>query len=98
MAPVTNEEGLRWLLRVMAEIRAIKIGNTRRRLLETFEPDGGMVPIPNPHFVHRHYPIKVNVQFASATKGKKGKPSEVESDDDVIVSISGPYFAEKAMD
>ena len=57
-----------------------------------------MIPIPIPHFVHRHYPIKVNVQFSSATKGKKGKPSEVESDDDVIVSISNTYFAQKNMD
>jgi hypothetical protein len=95
---VSDEEGLRWLSHVMSEIRAIKIGDTRRRLLEAFEPDGGFAPIPNPHFVHRRFPIKVEVHFSPAAKQKKGKLSEIESDDDLIVSISRPYFDVKTMD
>ena len=95
---VSDEEGLRWLSHVMSEIRAIKIGDTRRRLLEAFEPDGGFAPIPNPRFVHRRFPIKVEVRFSPAAKQKKGKLSEIESDDDLIVSISRPYFEAKTMD
>lgn len=98
MERVSDEEGLRWLSHVMSEIRAIKVGDTRRRLLEVFEPDGGFAPIPNPRFVHRRFPIKVEVRFSPATKQKKGKLSEIESDDDLIVPISRPCFEAKTMD
>ena len=98
MKRVSDEDGARWLWSVMTEIRTIKVGNTRRRLLETFQPDGGLAPIPNDRFVHRRLPIKVIVRFSPATRGKKGKSSEVESDDDLIVSISSPYLSEMAMD
>jgi hypothetical protein len=97
---VSDEEGIRWLRRVVSEIGAIHAGDTRRRLLATFRPAGGFAPIPNPMFVHRKYPIAVDVRFSPATpaKGKKSQPSEVESDDDVIEWISRPYFAEDVMD
>lgn len=94
---VSDEDGGRWLRRILSEIQTIEVGSTRGQLLETFEPDGGLSPIPNPRFVHRRYPIKFDVEFSPRAPRKAGN-IEMESEDDVIVSISRPYLGTKKVD
>jgi hypothetical protein len=88
---IGDEEGLRWLQGIMREIATLRVGATRRELLVIFEPDGGLAPIPNPRFVHRRYPIKIDVTFAARADGE-------EREDDRVTTLSKPYLALKTMD
>jgi hypothetical protein len=82
-----------WVLKVMSEIGSVHAGMTRKELLKVFGEEGGLSTRTNRTYVYKgcRY-IKVNVVFSRVDA------KEQESDDDKIVSISGPYLAYVIMD
>jgi len=83
-----------WIDKVLSEINTIHAGMTRKDLLKVFRGKGGLSTRTQRTYVYRECPyIKVNATFSVV-----GTPGMDESDDDRLISISGPYLAYSVMD
>jgi len=82
-----------WVQHVLASIRTVQPGMTRRDLLSVLDPDGGLSTRTQGTYIYKHCPyIKVDVEFFRADRGATEKPG------DRIVRISRPYLADPVYD
>lgn len=88
---------IEWVVATLRRIEEVKPGMTRRQLLEVFTEEGGISSRLQRTYVSRECPLfKVDVKFeaaGSSARDSEGRVSMVESDQDVIVSISRPYLS-----
>lgn len=70
---ISDEDGVTWLRRILSEIEAIRVGAARRHLLEAFRPVGDVMKNRYSRFVHRRYPIVLDVRLAPASSSGKLK-------------------------
>ena len=89
----TEQKHTEWVQHVLASIRTVKPGMTRRDLLSVLDPDGGLSTRTQGTYIYKHCPyIKVDVEFFRADRGATEKPG------DRIVKISRPYLADPVYD
>jgi hypothetical protein len=85
-----------WIAKILKDIQTIKVGTSRKQLLEKFTTEGGLFSRTWRTYGYRECPlIKVNVEFEPV-----GAPEEKhkESHDDKIIKISKPYLEETILD
>jgi hypothetical protein len=78
---------VQWVENALKDIQTIKVGMTRRDLLQVFTTEGGLSSPRSRQYVYKKCPyFKVHVDFELS--GNKA----VESPDDKIINISKPYI------
>lgn len=91
-----------WVASVLREIQSIEPGATRAELLTLFTTEGGLSTGLQRTYVLRQCPyIKVDVSFRPVgrpARDASDRVTLVESEQDVIVSISRPYLAWRVAD
>jgi hypothetical protein len=95
-------EHVAWVAKVMDKMETIKIGDTRAQLLRVFTTEGGLSTALQHTYVSQDCPLfKIDVKFRAVGRPEldsDGRESLVESNDDVITTLSRPYLAAPVMD
>lgn len=102
-ASVMSEQGQRseahvaWVAEVLKRMLTIKPGMTRKALLVVFKTEGGLSTSLHRTFVSQDCPyFKVDVEFKPVGRPDRdasGRPTFVEGEEDIILTISRPYLA-----
>ena len=83
-------------------METIKLGDTRKNLLRVFTTEGGLSTDLEHTYVSQDCPLfKVELKFHAIGRPERGSDGEVtlvESDDDIITALSGPYLASAVLD
>jgi hypothetical protein len=86
----------------MDKMETIKIGDTRASLLRVFTTEGGLSTALQHTYVSQDCPLfKIDVKFRAVGRPERdsdGRESLVESNADVITTLSRPYLAAPVMD
>lgn len=87
-----DSEHTQWIAAALKAIQTIKVGMTRRDLMELFTVEGGLSMTSQRTYVYQRCPyIKVDVKFAAFSR-------EEERPFDKIIEISRPYLGWSIMD
>ena len=107
-ASFTGKEGqcfdahVAWVGEVLTRMQTIKPGMTRKTLLSVFTTEGGLSTGLRRTYVSRDCPyFKVDVEFHAVgrpDRDESGRVTQVEGDEDIIVSVSKPYLQFSIMD
>jgi hypothetical protein len=85
-----------WVAQSLAAIQKIKVGMTRKDLLEIFTVEGGLSTRTSRTFVFRECPyIKVHVEFQPVGETADKLREHME---DKIIRISKPYLEQSVLD
>jgi hypothetical protein len=88
LAKVSSEH-TKWIAESLLEIQTLKVGMTRRDLLQIFDEEGGLSTPLARRYAYRDCPyIKVDVRFEPATETRR----DSEQPDDKIRFISTPFL------
>src|ERR1043166_4045766 len=91
----SSEKNNAWVEHSLNRMRSVKSGMTRADLLKVFTEDGGLSTSLWRTYVYRECPyFKVDVEFTPVGRTARdvnGRVTLVESDSDIIKSISRPY-------
>jgi hypothetical protein len=96
-APMSSKtsNNTEWLTKTLKEIQTIKVGMTRKELLEKFTAEGGFSSRAWRTYAYRECTlIKVDVEFEPAGASEPQK----ENPDDKITKISKPYLEQTVLD
>jgi hypothetical protein len=100
--PESCPEHLGWVAKVMEKMETIKVGDTRKSLLRVFTTEGGLSSALEQTYVSQDCPFfKVDVKFRATGRPERdsdGRVTSVESDDDIITTLSRPYLAYSILD
>jgi len=92
--PVTAQH-IAWVGESLRQMQSLKPGTTRGDLLKVFTTEGGLSTGLHRRYVYRECPwFKVDVEFAPIgrpPRDREGRVTLVESDLDIINTISKPY-------
>lgn len=93
---VSNQMGhVEWVANALKEMQSIKVGMTRRELLQVFTTEGGISTPARSHYVYKGCPyFKVQVEFQ--LQGGSGRQEA--SPEDKIIKISKPYIENMIID
>src|SRR2546423_14294145 len=97
-APMSSKtlNNTEWVAKTLKEIQTIKVGMTRKELLEKFTTEGGLSSRTWRTYVYRECPlIKVDVELEPVGASEEKRK---ESPDDKIIKISKPYLEETVLD
>ena len=85
-----------WIARSLKNMQSVKVGMTRKELLEVFKEEGGISTRTWRRYVYRECPyIKVDVEFRPTEK-LEDRGTEYPSDE--IVKISKPFLEQSIVD
>src|SRR5215216_5792725 len=91
-----SEEHNVWVAQSLKRMESVKPGMTRADLIKVFTVEGGLSTGLQRTYVYRECPyFKVDVEFAAVGRPPRdtnGRVTLVESDSDIIKSISRPYL------
>lgn len=97
-----SQEHIAWVTQALDRMLTVKTGMTRRDLLEVFTTEGGLSTRLRRTYVYRECPLfKVDVEFTPVgrpARDSDGRVTLVESERDVIKSISRPYLGRPVVD
>jgi hypothetical protein len=100
--PESCHDHVDWVAKLMEKMQDIKVGDTRKNLLRAFKEEGGLSTGLERTYVSQDCPyFKVDVQFHAIGRPDRdsdGRVTLVESDDDIISSLSRPYLAYSVLD
>jgi hypothetical protein len=91
-----------WVRDALSEIQTVKVGMNRGQLSSLFATEGGLSTGLKRTYVYRQCPyIKIDVEFEAVgrpARDAEGRVTLVESERDVITTISRPYLAWQVTD
>lgn len=88
--PSNHDNHNEWLARSLTQIQSVKVGMSRRDLLDVFMTEGGLSSWNARKYAFKGSPyIKVDVVFQRRTSAGGGQRENL---DDKIISISKPYI------
>jgi len=97
-----SQEHIAWVTQALDRMLTVKTGMTRTDLLKVFTGEGGLSTRWRRTYVYRECPLfKVDVEFTPLERTARdsgGRVTLVESERDVIKSISRPFLARPVMD
>ncbi|HWO00470.1 MAG TPA: hypothetical protein VNS63_14495 [Blastocatellia bacterium] len=92
----TTENHTSWIAQSLKNMESVKVGMTRKELLEVFREEGGISTRTWRRYAYRECPyIKVDVEFKPVEKNE-ARGTEYSSDE--IVKISKPFLEPPIVD
>src|SRR5271155_715863 len=100
--PESCHDHVEWVAKLIEKMQHLKVGDTRKNLLRAFKEEGGLSTGLQRTYVSQDCPyFKVDVKFRAIGRPGRdpdGRVTLVESDDDIITTLSRPYLAYSILD